>query len=97
MSFNFDLRTWTAPHWITVAASTVGAAVVGALVTYVEAVPASELLQDLTTPTGLEALLRGALSVGAIAGLTAIVNMAKQILAPAAQKTANALAQGQVK
>jgi hypothetical protein len=78
--FNFNFSTWKLPHFLTVIASTIGAAVAGALVTYVEAVPASELLQDLTTPAGLTALLHGALSVGLIAGLTALIGVAKQML-----------------
>jgi hypothetical protein len=78
--FNFNFSTWKLPHFLTVLGATVGAAIAGAVVTYIEAVPAAQLLQALTTPAGISALLRGALSVGLIAGLTALIGVAKQML-----------------
>jgi hypothetical protein len=54
-------------------------------VNYVATVPASELLEDLTTQTGLIALAKGA----AIAGLAALVGVAKTLLSSTAQKSKN--------
>ena len=79
--FNFKLSTWTAPHWLVVAGSAIG----GAVVNYVATVPASELLSDLTTQAGVIALAKGA----AIAGIAALVGVAKTLLNPAAQATKN--------
>ena len=94
--FNFRVWTWTAAHWATVAGTTAGAAAAGAVVSYLETVPSAQLLTDLTTPAGLYALGHGAIVVGAIAALTAIANMAKQMLPADAQAAANALRKGQV-
>jgi hypothetical protein len=95
--FNFKLRTWTAPHWLTVGVATIGGAIGGALVTYVESIPSAELLKDLTTKAGLAALEQGALNVGVAAALAAFVGVAKQILPPAEQATQNAFVRGQAK
>lgn len=94
--FNFKLWTWTAAHWATVAATTAGAAATGAVVSYVETIPSAQLFTDLTTPAGLGALAHGALVVGLLAGITAVCNMAKQMLPADAQAAANALKKGQV-
>jgi hypothetical protein len=84
-AFNFRLSTWRAPHWLTVA----GSAAAGAVVSYVESAimgggfPASA--------QAWEALAKGA----AIAGLAALVGVAKQILSPQAQAASNVIARAQ--
>jgi hypothetical protein len=79
--FNFNLTTWRAPHWLTV----VGSAVGGAIVDYLMTIPAADLLTDLSTSTGWEALGKGAL----VAGLAALAGVAKTLLAPEAQAEKN--------
>lgn len=97
MAFNFSFRTWTVPHWLAVAGGTVVGAVAGALEHYLTTIPAAELVQDIMTVKGLEALGQGALAVGIPALISSIALVAKQMQSPAAQAEANALAKGQVK
>jgi uncharacterized integral membrane protein len=76
--FNFNLRTWSAPHWVTVLASTAGGALIGYL---------WPLLQTGTLPESKEAWIaigRGAL----IAVLAAVVSVAKTLL-PAPEQAAH--------
>jgi hypothetical protein len=80
--FNFALSTWTAPHWLTVAAT----AAAGAAVSYAE----SALVSG-----GLPATLKAveAIAIGAVlAGVSAFIGVAKVTLTPTAQAVDNALA-----
>jgi hypothetical protein len=77
--FNFKFSTWTAPHWLVV----VGSAVGGAVLSYAE----TALVNGIpSSTTAWEALAKGA----ALAGIAALVGVAKQILSPVGQAVKNA-------
>jgi hypothetical protein len=87
--FNFAIGTWTAPAWMTLILSTLGAA----LATYLMNVPPEGIIAGLTTAAGFTALWHGAL----VAVLVAVVNLAKTMLTPADAKAKAALAAAAVK
>lgn len=78
--WNFNLKTWRAPHWAIVIGSAVGGAVVSYLETAFVAggLPASQ--------QAWEALGKGA----ALAAMAAFLGVAKQMLSPAGQAARNA-------
>lgn len=80
-SFNFHFTTWTVPHWLTAGLVTAG----GAALSYAETAIETGGFPD--SSAGWEAIGKGA----ALAAMAVIIGIAKQILAPEAQKTSNAL------
>jgi hypothetical protein len=80
-SFNFSFTSWSLPHWVTAALVTAG----GAALSYAETAITTGGFPS--SAAGWEAIGKGA----GLAALAVLIGIAKQMLGPSAQRTANAL------
>lgn len=80
-SFNFNLSTWSAPHWLAL----IGSAALAAAVSYLVNIPADQLVTGLATSAGWAALGKGLL----VAVVAAVLPAAKTLL-PAPEQAAHA-------